>query len=72
MRHSYYWWVTSVLVRLLPGGMLLNSSEFGLDRVDLGYAGRWADQEAVVRWPGGKEVRAKTSQIPFRGGHVAR
>jgi hypothetical protein len=42
MRHTFHWWVGQ-----LRGGRKA-SQTFGLDRVDLGFGGRWADQEVVV------------------------
>jgi hypothetical protein len=42
MRHTFYWWVGQ-----LNGGRRA-SQTFGLDRRDLDFGGRWADQEVVV------------------------
>lgn len=54
MRNTYYWWVTSQL----SGGKRTESLQFGLDRHDLDFSGHWSDQEAVVEFPDGFEVRA--------------
>jgi len=52
MRHTYYWWTTQ------RQGALTTTKEFGLDRADLGYSGRWADQEAILEQPNGKMIRS--------------
>jgi len=54
MRNTYYWWVTSQL----NYGKRTESLQFGLDRHDLDFGGHWSDQEAVVEFPDGFEVRA--------------
>eukprot|EP00037_Helgoeca_nana_P014181 m.132148 g.132148 ORF g.132148 m.132148 type:complete len:413 (-) comp22434_c0_seq1:235-1473(-) len=50
MRHTYYWWTTNQLQ-----GVRKESAQFGLDRSDLEYGGRWSDQEAYVEAPGGRQ-----------------
>lgn len=54
MRNTYHWWVTSQL----HDGKRTESPQFGIDRHDLDFGGRWSDQEAVVEFPDGFEVRA--------------
>lgn len=43
MRHTYYWWTSEVMT-----GARTTSSNYGLDRQDLDYGGRWADQECLI------------------------
>lgn len=57
-RHTYYWWVTSKLKADLGATVVAQSREFGMDRSDLSYGGRWSDQEAVLTTPDGLEIRA--------------
>lgn len=42
MRHTYYWWTTKDGQKHGVKG-----STYGMDRRDLGYGGRWADQEIL-------------------------
>merc|ERR1711892_254307 len=48
MRHTYYWW-TERMVPKSDGTIALKSSTYGLDRTDLNFGGRWADQEYLVQ-----------------------
>jgi len=47
MRHTYYWWVTNTK-RYKGSNIGVKGSTFGLDRTDLDYGGRWADQELFL------------------------
>lgn len=46
MRHTYYWWTTQK--KKSSNTVMQKGSTYGLDRSDLDYGGRWADQELLV------------------------
>jgi len=48
MRHTYYWWTKSMVTKT-DSTIALKSSTYGLDRTDLNFGGRWADQEYLVQ-----------------------
>ena len=48
MRHTYYWWTNSK-IKKSDRTVTLRSSTYGLDRTDLDFGGRWADQEYLVK-----------------------
>lgn len=54
MRHTYVWWVSVLQLQAVRSEV---SQQFGMDRRDLGYGGRWCDQEAVLNFKDGSEVR---------------
>jgi hypothetical protein len=47
MRHTYFWFTKTILA----GAEMQVGSTFGLDRVELGFGGRWGDQEAILKHP---------------------
>jgi hypothetical protein len=57
MRHTFYWWVGQLK------GDRRASQTFGLDRTDLGFGGRWADQEVVVKTV---EEKQQFRRVSFR------
>jgi|AntRauTorckE5430_2_1112549.scaffolds.fasta_scaffold01458_3 hypothetical protein len=63
MRHTYHWWTTKG--RQKNG---VEGSTYGLDRTNLGFSGRWADQEILFPVPeGGKNGDSrKVSRYSFR------
>lgn len=47
MRHTYYWW-TQALVKPIANSEA-HGFTYGLDRTNLGFGGRWADQEIIIK-----------------------
>jgi len=50
MRHTYYWWTTKDIQKNGVKG-----STYGMDRTNLDFGGRWADQEILFPVPEGGE-----------------
>ena len=50
MRHTYCWWSSSQMggVASSEATKRIESSTYGLDRTDLEFGGRWADQELIL------------------------
>lgn len=48
MRHTYYWWSSRVRGKRNKNGRTTTGSTYGLDRTDLSFGGRWADQECLI------------------------
>merc|ERR1719265_2640454 len=73
MRNTYWWWVTEKLNK--TNVKLIKSKQFGLTS-QTGGAKHWSDQEAVLEYPDGFEVRASfrflhgsTHEFKFKTSH---
>lgn len=61
MRHTYYWWTQFLLKAKANTGR--GGFTYGLDRVGLGFGGRWADQELLIHLSSNTTTKVPTGTI---------
>merc|ERR1719473_698783 len=57
MRHSYWWWVTNKLNTTDANVQIIKSKQFSKGDEKEKRGAQWSDQEAVVEYPDGFQLR---------------